>query len=137
MARRTFVALVAGLVGCMFAGAVIAGGEAASPKGEKREVKVQWPESTEGKGEDDQKAEKKPSQKTYVLPEGIQIKEVKLDSSESSESSSELPTFEFYPNGGSNGGTILLDAQDRKGFRIKVHFLTGTVMVEGVKEGRE
>lgn len=88
-----------------------------------REVKVQPMESTEEKGEG------KPPQKIYSLPQGIQMKEIKV---ESPQYSSDLPTVEFYPNGGSNGGTILLDSEDRKGYRIRIHFLTGMVKVESV-----
>jgi general secretion pathway protein H len=88
-----------------------------------REVKVQPMESTEEKGED------KPPQKIYSLPQGIHMKEIKV---ESPQYSSDFPTVEFYPNGGSNGGTILLDSEDRKGYRIRIHFLTGTVQVESV-----
>jgi general secretion pathway protein H len=88
-----------------------------------REVKVQPIVSTEEKGEDN------PPQKIYSLPQGIQMKEIKL---ESPQYPSDFPTVEFYPNGGSNGGTILLDSEDRKGYRIKIHFLTGTVQVESV-----
>lgn len=73
-----------------------------------REVKVQSMESTEKKGKD--------RIKTYFLPDGIQMKGVNL--------------IEFYPNGGSNGGAILLDSQSHTGYRIKVHFLTGMVDVE-------
>jgi len=42
---------------------------------------------------------------------------------------SDLPTIEFYPNGGSNGGTILLETEGEKGYRIRVHFLTGMVVI--------
>jgi prepilin-type N-terminal cleavage/methylation domain-containing protein len=93
-----------------------------------REVRVQSMEPTEGKGEEERKNEKSP-QKVYSLPEGVQIKEIKVDSPQYP---SDLPTIEFYPNGGSNGGTILLDSQDLKGYKIKIHFLTGIVVVERV-----
>jgi len=73
------------------------------------------------------KDESKP--KTYALPKGVDIKEVKANTSEYP---SDYAVIEFYPNGGSNGGTIRLDSPDRKGYRIKVHFLTGTVEIEGV-----
>jgi general secretion pathway protein H len=82
-----------------------------------KEVKVQKLESTE---------EKTPT-KIYSLPEGVQIKEVKVDSPQYP---SDLPTIEFYPNGGSNGGVVLLDSQDLKGYKIKVNFLTGIVQIE-------
>lgn len=63
----------------------------------------------------------------YTLPEGIQMKEMKISSSQYP---SDFPAIEFYPNGGSNGGSVLLVSQDHKGYRIKVHFLTGMVEVE-------
>jgi general secretion pathway protein H len=94
---------------------------------EAREVKVQAIEQEET-GAEEQKKEQKPT-KSYTLPQGVQIKEVEAPDPEFP---SDLPTIEFYPNGGSNGGTILLDASDRKGFRIKVNFLTGMVKVEQV-----
>jgi hypothetical protein len=65
----------------------------------------------------------------YHLPDGIQIKELKIPSPQYPAGS---PAIEFYPNGGSNGGSILLDSQDQKGYRIKVNFLTGIVEIEGV-----
>jgi type II secretion system protein H len=89
-----------------------------------REVRVQ---STALKEEKDEKKEEKVTQKTYALPEGIRMKEV---DNPSSQSPSDSPLIEFYPNGGSNGGTILLDCQDRIGYKIKVDFLTGMVKVE-------
>jgi type II secretion system protein H len=66
-------------------------------------------------------------EKTYLLPEGIQMKG---DPTTSSLSTSELSPIEFYPNGGSNGGAILLDSPDRLGYRIQVHFLTGMVDIK-------
>ncbi|MFB3884248.1 MAG: prepilin-type N-terminal cleavage/methylation domain-containing protein [Thermodesulfobacteriota bacterium] len=65
----------------------------------------------------------------YALPEGIQIEEVKIPSPQYL---TEVPTIEFYPNGGSNGGSILVGSRDRKGYMIKVHFLTGIVEIEKV-----
>ena len=67
--------------------------------------------------------------KIYPLPSGINVKEVET---ESPQYASDFPTIEFYPNGGSNGGTILLDAEDRNGFRIRVNFITGVVAIEQV-----
>jgi type II secretion system protein H len=89
-----------------------------------REVRVQ---SMAWKEEKDEKKEGKISEKVYPLPQGIRMKEVE---SPSSQSPSDSPLIEFYPNGGSNGGTILLDSQDRIGYKIKVDFLTGMVKVE-------
>ena len=74
-------------------------------------------------------AKDEPKRKTYTLPKGVDIKEVKANSPQYP---SDYAVIEFYPNGGSNGGTIRLDSPDRKGYRIKVHFLTGIVEIEGV-----
>jgi general secretion pathway protein H len=94
---------------------------------ELREVRVQVL-AEEGEAE---KGREEPGvyQKSYLLPRGIRMKEVKILGSEFP---SDLPAIEFYPDGGSNGGSILLDGQDRKGYRIKVHFLTGLVDIEEV-----
>jgi type II secretion system protein H len=89
-----------------------------------REVRVQSMARNEEK---DEKGKEKISEKAYLLPEGIRMKEVDNPSSQSPPGS---PLMEFYPNGGSNGGTILLDSQDRIGYKIKVDFLTGMVKVE-------
>lgn len=80
-----------------------------------REVRVQSMAST--------------GEKTYSLPDEIHIKEVKVAPPQYP---SDLPTIEFYPNGGSNGGSIILDSQNRQGYRIKVNFLTGIVEIERV-----
>jgi general secretion pathway protein H len=96
---------------------------------ELREIKVQELEG-EGQGEEEKGGqEPRIFPKSYLLPRGIQMKEVNILSSEFP---SDLPAIEFYPDGGSNGGSILLDGQDQKGYRIKVHFLTGMVEIEEV-----
>lgn len=69
----------------------------------------------------------KSSPKTYPLPEGINLKEIDV---ESPENDSDLPAIEFYPSGGSNGGTIVLDQQEGTAYKIRVHFLTGVVEIE-------
>ena len=94
---------------------------------QSREVSVHAVEPSEEK---DEKKEAPLPQRTYVLPEGIQMKG---DPTSSSESASELPTIEFYPNGSSNGATILLDSQDRLGYKIQVNFLTGMVEIKRAK----
>ncbi len=81
--------------------------------------------SEEGKGVE-QKEEKTPAKK-YTLPEGIQIHDLKVPPAQFS---SELPAIEFYPNGGSNGGSFLLERENQKGYRIKVNFLTGMVEIK-------
>ena len=93
------------------------------------EVRVQPVASTEEKGESEKKEENIPPKK-YSLPKGVHIKEIKV---ESTQYPSDLPTIEFYSNGGSNGGEITLDSQDRPGYKIEVNFLTGIVRVQKVK----
>ena len=63
----------------------------------------------------------------YGLPEGVRMKELDFPAPEYP---CDLPAVEFYPNGGSNGGSVLLDSQERKGYRIKIHFITGAVTIE-------
>jgi general secretion pathway protein H len=90
-------------------------------------VKVQAVES-----EDEEEQKEKAGEdieKSYALPADIQMKELKV---ESTQYPSDLPAIEFYPNGGSNGGDILLDTPSQKGYKIKINFLTGTVVIERV-----
>jgi len=94
---------------------------------QSREVSVHSIEPSE---ESDETRGSPVPERTYLLPEGIQIKG---EPTTSSSPSSELLPIEFYPNGGSNGGTILLDSPERLGYRIQVHFLTGMV---DIKRGR-
>ena len=91
------------------------------------EVKVQ-PIEAEVQ-EETEKKEVKSAPKSFFLPPGVQMKELNI---ESTQYPSDLPTIEFYPNGGSNGGNILLDSQSQKGFKIKINFLTGAVVIEKV-----
>ena len=63
----------------------------------------------------------------YGLPEGVRMKELDFPAPEYP---CDFPTVEFYPNGGSNGGSILLNSAERKGYRIKIHFITGAVAIE-------
>jgi type II secretion system protein H len=101
-----------------------------------RGIKVLVKESAETKKEEVKKEEVKKeeevSKKIYSLPDGIQIRKVDIAAPQYS---TDLQTLEFYPNGGSNGGSILLNGQDRNGFQIEVHFLTGMVKIISV-EGR-
>jgi len=84
-----------------------------------REVRIQSRERTEEKA----------LKNRYPLPAGVQIKELNIPAPQYPE---DFPAIEFYPSGGSNGGSILLDSPDRKGFRISVHFLTGMVVIEAI-----
>jgi prepilin-type N-terminal cleavage/methylation domain-containing protein len=97
------------------------------------EVRIRALEKEEKEGEGKEEAKKgteeaKAQERRYPLPGGVLIKEVKIPSPEFS---SDFPTIEFYPTGGSNGGAVLLEMQDQKGYWIKVHFLTGIVEIEG------
>jgi general secretion pathway protein H len=98
--------------------------------GETREIRVR-PVETEsekagGEKTDDGAARDK---EKYLLPEGILVKELKIPDSRYP---SDLPAIEFYPNGGSNGGSFILERENSKAYRIQVNFLTGVVEI---KEG--
>jgi len=96
---------------------------------ELRAVKVQSisiTESVADKGEDEKKEEDAPKT-IYGLPKGVQMKDLDFTSPQYP---CDLPAIEFYPNGGSNGGSILFSSSERGGYRISVHFLTGMVEVE-------
>lgn len=92
------------------------------------EVRIQPVVLAEEQGEGEKKEEDIPP-KTYAIPKGVHIKEVKV---ESTQYPSDFPTIEFYANGGSNGGAITLDSQDRQGYKIEVDFLTGVVAVQKI-----
>jgi prepilin-type N-terminal cleavage/methylation domain-containing protein len=87
------------------------------------QVGVQLMGSTEGKEEG------KSQQKIYKLPNGVRIKEIKVDSFQYS---TDLPAIEFYPNGGSNGGSVLIGNQEDKGYKIYVDCLTGSVAIKRI-----
>ncbi len=94
-----------------------------------KEIKVEGlnPDQEEREGEEE--TEKSTTSQVYTLPSWISIKEVEPIKAHYS---SDLPTIEFYPHGGSNGGSFLLEGEDHKGYRIKVQFLTGMVAIEKV-----
>jgi len=96
---------------------------------ESRAVKVQSVSLTEP-ADETETAEKKGGDgvKTlYGLPEGVRMKELDFPSPEYP---CDFPAVEFYPNGGSNGGSVLLNSPERKGYRIKIDFITGEVKIE-------
>jgi len=102
---------------------------------ELRKVKVTVADAAAPQEETDIKEKKEEKsgdnkEKIYDLPVGVQIKEVILTGSPSPPS--EIPMIQFYPNGGSNGGSILIESKDQKGYRIQVRFLTGMVEIEKV-----
>lgn len=96
---------------------------------ESRAVKIQSVSLPDQEGEEagDVKKEGENPKASYGLPEAVRMKEIDFGSPQHP---CDLPTIEFYPNGGSNGGSVLLDSQERKGYRIKIHFLTGEVKIE-------
>lgn len=96
---------------------------------ESRAVKVQSVSIMEPafeKGEEE-KNEVEAPKTLYGLPNGVQMKELDFTSPQYP---CDLPAIEFYPNGGSNGGSVLFNSPERGGYRIKVYFLTGMVEVE-------
>lgn len=70
-------------------------------------------------------------ERSYTLPEEIQVE--KIDPGKTLLESS-FPTFEFYPNGGSNGGTALIRRVESRAYLIQIDSLTGTVKVEEAKQ---
>jgi prepilin-type N-terminal cleavage/methylation domain-containing protein len=94
-----------------------------------REVNIQVLEGEEEGATERQKDGQKFSKRSYPLPAGIQMKEFNIPAPEYP---SDLPTIEFYPNGATNGGSFILEAQDQRGYRIKVYFLTGIVEIEEI-----
>ncbi len=98
---------------------------------ESRAVKVQSVSLTEPAEETkaDQNKGGEAVKTLYGLPEGVQMKELDFPSPEYP---CDLPAVEFYPNGGSNGGSVLINSPERKGYKIKVDFLTGMVEIEKV-----
>ena len=80
------------------------------------------------KGEDTPKA-----QKSFPVPREIQMEKIDVGKTLFDVS---LPTFEFYLNGGSNGGTVTFRGKDGGGYSIDVDDLTGTVKIRGIEEGR-
>jgi len=93
------------------------------------EVRIQPVVLEEEQEEAEKKEESVVTPKIYAIPKGVHLKEIKV---ESTQYPSDLPTIEFYANGGSNGGSITLDSQDREGYKIEVDFLTGIVAVQKI-----
>jgi general secretion pathway protein H len=96
---------------------------------ETREIRVRPVETERDKagGEKSEEGTARDKER-YLLPEGIQVKEIKIPVSRYS---SDLPVIEFYPNGGSNGGSFVLERENSKPYRIQVNFLTGVVEIKG------
>ncbi len=95
-----------------------------------REIRVRPIQVEEGREEGEKNGEGKLKEKErYVFPEGVLVKDLKISASQYP---SEYPVIEFYPNGGSNGGSFVIERENSKSFRIQVNFLTGVVEL---KEG--
>lgn len=94
---------------------------------EGRELRVEAVETAQNK--DLERFEEKVVKRKVPLPEGIQVKDVQIASGQES---SPLPAVEFYPTGGSNGASFLVEKRNQKAYRIKVHLITGLVEVEAV-----
>ncbi len=78
-----------------------------------------------------EEGEEKPAlERSFPFPEDVQIE--KIDVGKTLLESS-VPAFEFYPNGGSNGGSALVRRVESRAYTILVDSLTGTVKVEEVK----
>ena len=95
-----------------------------------REIRVSRVETEEEKAELEKKGGSIPREREkYLVPEGILIKEIKVSSSLYP---ADYPVIEFYPNGGSNGGSLVMERENAKGYRIQVHFLTGIVEIKEI-----
>ncbi len=68
---------------------------------------------------------------SYPLPKDIRMEKIEVGKTLFE---STLPSFEFYPNGGANGGTAVVRGGEGIGYAIQVDFLTGTVKIERAKE---
>ena len=68
---------------------------------------------------------------SYPLPRDVRMEKIEAGKTFFENT---LPSFEFYPNGGANGGTAVVRGGEGRGYLIRVDFLTGTVKVEGAKE---
>jgi len=79
----------------------------------------------------DEGEEKLSVRNSYPLPRDVRMEKVEAGKTFFE---STLPSFEFYPNGGANGGTAVIRGGEGRGYAIQVDFLTGTVKVESAKE---
>jgi general secretion pathway protein H len=63
----------------------------------------------------------------YPIPSNISIA---LDGAQSFPMDPGASYIRFFPDGGSTGGALLLNADDGRGFRIRVDWLTGRVSID-------
>jgi general secretion pathway protein H len=79
-----------------------------------------------------EEGEEKPVQRnSYLLPREIRMEKIETGKTLLENT---LPSFEFYPNGGANGGTAVVRGGEGRAYTLQVDFLTGGVKVETTKE---
>jgi general secretion pathway protein H len=71
-----------------------------------------------------------PGRKTVVLPDGMNVQ---LTTARSELTSENVGGIRFYPDGGSTGGHVLLEANERI-YRVNVAWLTGEASVQREEE---
>jgi len=71
-----------------------------------------------------------PGRETVVLPEGMNVQ---LTTARSELTSENVGGIRFYPDGGSTGGHVLLEANERI-YRVNVAWLTGEASVQREEE---
>jgi general secretion pathway protein H len=71
-----------------------------------------------------------PDREEVVLPEGMKVQ---ITTARSELTSEYVGGIRFYPDGGSTGGNVLLDANGRI-YRVNVTWLTGDASVERVED---
>ena len=74
--------------------------------------------------------EKSTLQRSYPIPQEVEVGKIEVGKTLIETSH---PSFEFYPNGGSNGGSAVIRREQGGAFSIQVDFLTGSVKVEDAK----
>ncbi len=66
------------------------------------------------------------AERFYPLPTGVKLEKIEVGKTLFDSSH---PTFEFYPNGASNGGTAVIQSERGRAYTIRVDILTGGVRV--------
>lgn len=66
------------------------------------------------------------AERLYPLPPGVKLEKIEVGKNLFDASQ---PTFEFYPNGASNGGRAVVQSERGRAYTIRVDILTGGVKV--------
>jgi type II secretion system protein H len=74
--------------------------------------------------------EKSTLERSYPIPQDVEVGKIEVGKTLMETSH---PSFEFYPNGGSNGGSAVIRREQGGAFFIQVDFLTGAVKLEDAK----